>query len=82
MQTDLTKIPYIGKVGAQDLINAGYPDIASLKGQDPEEVYIRDCLYKGYKDTKLALYVYRLAVAYADNDGVLPPDKLHWWNWK
>ena len=82
METDLTQIPYIGKQGAQDLINAGYPDIASLKGQDPQEVYLKDCLYKGYQDTKIALYVYRLAVAYANGGGVLPPGKEKWWNWK
>ena len=82
MTSDLTKIPYIGPQGAQDLIRAGYPNIAALKGQDPEEVYMRDCLCKGFTDTKIALYVYRLAVAYADGDGVLPEGKKHWWNWK
>ena len=82
LQTDLTQIPYIGKQGAQDLINAGYPNIASLKGQDPMEIYMKDCLCKGFQDTKIALYVYRLAVAYADGDGQLPSGKVHWWNWK
>jgi hypothetical protein len=29
---------------AQHLINAGYTTIASLKGQNPEEVYFKDCI--------------------------------------
>ncbi len=35
---DQTKIPGIGKRMAQHLVNAGYPDIESLKGQSPEEI--------------------------------------------
>ena len=40
-KTDLTQIPGIGKKMAEHLINAGYPDIESLKGQDPEEIYTK-----------------------------------------
>ena len=80
--TDLTQIPGIGAKMAQHLINAGYPDIESLKGQDPEEVYQRDCLYKGFQEDRCALYSYRLAVHYADHYGELPPDKQNWWDWK
>ena len=46
-ETDLTKIPGVGANMAKHLINAGYPDIASLKGQRPEEVYTKDCLAQG-----------------------------------
>ena len=38
-KTDLTTIPGIGKNMARHLINAGYPTVASLKGQNPEEIY-------------------------------------------
>ena len=38
--TDLTIIPGIGKNMAKHLANAGYPTIESLKGQDPDEVYL------------------------------------------
>jgi len=82
MNSDLTKIPYIGKITAQYLANAGFPDIESLKGQDPQMVYLQDCLAQGEQINRCALYIYRLAVCYADNDGVLPPDKQHWWNFK
>ena len=81
-KTDLTKIPGIGKNMAQHLVNAGYTTIESLKGQNPEEVYIKDILNRGVKSCKCSLYCYRMAVHYADNDGHLPPDKQEWWNWK
>ncbi|MDR0839968.1 MAG: helix-hairpin-helix domain-containing protein [Christensenellaceae bacterium] len=80
--SNLTNIPGIGKNMAQHLICAGYPDIASLKGQNPEEVYAKDCLAQGVQVDRCALYCYRLAVYYADNDGRLPPNKQNWWDWK
>jgi len=80
-QTDLIKIPGIGENMAQHLINAGYPNIASLKGQDPEEIYQRDCLFQCAHVDRCALYCYRLAVAYA-NGTITDPEKLKWWNWK
>jgi hypothetical protein len=82
MKTDLTKIPGVGKNMAQHLINAGYPTIQSLKGQNPEAIYMNDCAYHGCSVDRCALYCYRLAVCYADNDGKLPPNKQNWWNWK
>ena len=42
-ETDLTKIPGIGKKMADHLANIGYPDINSLKGQNPEKIYTRHC---------------------------------------
>ena len=60
--TDLTKIPGVGKNMAQHLINAGYPTTESLRGQDPEEVYTKDCLFQGVQVDRCALYCYRLAV--------------------
>ena len=76
------KIPGIGKNMAGHLVRAGYPTIESLKGQDPDEVYARDCRAQGRTVDRCALYCYRLAVCYADNDGVLPAGKEHWWHWK
>jgi hypothetical protein len=82
INTDLTKIPGIGKDMAQHLIAAGYPSIDSLKGQSPDDVYVRDCFAQGIQVDRCALYCYRLAVYYADHDGQLPPDKQNWWSWK
>jgi hypothetical protein len=81
-KTDLTQIPGIDKKMAQHMINAGYSSIQSLKGQNPEAIYQKDCLFQGVQVDRCALYCYRLAVHYADNDGQLPPDKQDWWNWK
>jgi GNAT superfamily N-acetyltransferase len=81
-KTDLTEIPGIGKKMARHLINAGYPNIKSLKGKSPDEIYHNDCEFQGFQVDKCALYCYRLAVHYADNDGVLPHDKQKWWDWK
>ena len=67
---------------AQHLINAGYPTIDSLKGQSPDEIYVKDCAYKGFQEDRCALYSYRLAVHYADHDGRLPEGKQKWWDWK
>ena len=82
MKTDLQKIPGVGKNMEEHLIKAGYPDIASLKGQNPEEIYARDCLAQGMQVDRCALYCYRLAVYYANNSGHLPPERQNWWNWK
>lgn len=80
-KTDLTQIPGIGPNMARHLINAGYPDIDSLKGQDPEEIYQKDCLFQGVQADRCALYCYRLAVVYAEGK-IDDPEKLKWWNWK
>jgi len=82
--SDLTKIPGLGKKMAGHLINVGYPTIQSLVGQNAEEIYEKHCLINppGNMSCKCVLYCYRLAVEYANNYGVLPPDKQNWWDWK
>jgi len=83
-KTNLTQIPGIGEKMAQHLINAGYPDIESLKGQNPEEIYTKHCLLQGTgnQSCRCILYCYRLAVHYANNNGQLPPNKQNWGDWK
>ncbi|MDR1607661.1 MAG: helix-hairpin-helix domain-containing protein [Deltaproteobacteria bacterium] len=76
--TDLTKISVIGKNMAQHLTHAGYPDIVSLKGQDPDEVYANDCFARGVQVDRGALRRYRSAARYADHDGNLPEGKTNW----
>lgn len=81
IMSDLRQIPGVGKNIEQDLINIGYDSIASLIGQSPEDIYLKDCLYKGFQEDKCQLYVLRLAVYYAENEA-RTPEKLKWWYWK
>jgi len=56
-KTGLQQIPGIGLNMEQHLTDLGYTDIASLKGQDPEDMYLRDCLQKGVQVDRCVLYV-------------------------
>ncbi|MCL2529150.1 MAG: helix-hairpin-helix domain-containing protein [Coriobacteriia bacterium] len=82
MASELEQIPGIGTNMAEHLIKAGFSTIESLKGKDPQEIYLRDCAAQNSEVDRCALYAYRLAVHYADHDGALPPGKTNWWNWK
>lgn len=80
-RTDLIKIPGVGKNTKEDLINIGITCIEDLKGKDPEELYKKDCKRKKYQEDRCQLYVFRLAVYYAENDS-WEEEKLKWWYWK
>lgn len=82
MNHHLTQIPGVGKKMAQHLRSIGYPDIPSLRGQDPMDLYERHRALAGGPVDPCVLYVYRLAVWYADHEGILPLGKEQWWNWK
>lgn len=82
VKSELEQIPGIGANMASHLMDAGFPTIAALRGQDPQEVYLRDCDHQGCEVDRCALYVYRLAVYWADHDGELPSGKRNWWDWK
>ncbi len=81
MQSNLQTIPGVGKNMERHLLELGYTSVASLKGESPEEMYRRDCLRHGAQMDRCVLYVYRLAVYFAENDAH-DPQKLKWWNWK
>ena len=80
-KSELKAIPGVGARMARHLERIGCPTLASLRGQDPEELYRRDCLSQGCQVDRCVLYVYRLAVHYAEH-GQCPPDKQNWWDWK
>lgn len=80
-ETDLQDIPYVGKRTEESLRLLGFDSIASLRGADPQEMYERECLLAGQKIDRCQLYVYRMAVYYAENE-VHDPAKLKWWAWK
>lgn len=81
MKTDLLEIPGVGKSIKKDLENIGITCVEDLKGCDPEELYFKDSLHKGFQDDRCILYVFRCAVYYAENE-IREPEKLKWWNWK
>jgi len=80
-KSELEQILGIGKNMSQHLINTGYSTIASLKGKNHEEIYFKYCKIQNTQIDRCALYVYRLAVSYA-NGTITDPEKLKWWNWK
>lgn len=78
---ELRRIPGVGKQISVDLLELGISSIQALTGEDPEELYLRHCMKKGYQVDRCMLYVFRCAVYYASNDEH-DPDLLKWWNWK
>lgn len=78
--SDLKNILGVGKSIEQDLINIGI-EKNDLKGKDSEELYNKSCLFKGFKEDRCLLYVFRLAVYYAENENK-EAEKLKWWYWK
>lgn len=81
MKSELQQIPGVGPNMARHLERIGCPTLESLRDRDPEELYRLDCLAQGCQVDRCALYVYRLAVYYAEH-GSCPPDKPNWWDWK
>lgn len=81
MKTDLITIPYVGKNTKHDLLDMGITCVEDLKGKNPEELYLKDCLVKGFQDDRCQLYVFRMAVYYAENTEY-QAEKLKWWYWK
>ncbi|MBO5138347.1 MAG: Pathogenicity locus [Bacilli bacterium] len=81
MKTDLITIPNVGKNTKEDLINIGITCVEGLKNKDPEELYKKDCNFKKYQEDKCQLYLFRMAVYYAEHD-TWEDDKLKWWYWK
>lgn len=79
--SDLQKIPGIGKSIEQDLFHIGIHCIEDLKDQDPKLMFLQSCDVKGYQEDRCLLYVYRLAVYYANNKQH-DSEKLKWWYWK
>ncbi|EDS73451.1 helix-hairpin-helix domain-containing protein [Anaerofustis stercorihominis] len=78
--SELRKIPGVGVETEKDLISLGYTTISSLKGADPEEIYLRDCERQGVDIDRCQLYVYRCAVYYAN--GGEDRENKKWWDFK
>ncbi|MDE6455829.1 MAG: helix-hairpin-helix domain-containing protein [Dysosmobacter sp.] len=81
MKSPLTEIPGVGDRTAAVMEALGLRQVSDLRGRDPEELYLKECLMKGYQEDRCALYVWRAAVYYADH-AQRDPGKLKWWYWK
>ena len=77
----LQTIPGVGESIAGDLRKIGIEKVSDLKGKDPEVLYEKLCRKQGVKVDRCVLYVFRLAVYFAQNKKHTP-EKLKWWNWK
>ena len=80
-RSDLRQIPGVGPSIEQDLQEIGIRCIGDLKGQDPEELFLQSCSAQGVSLDRCLLYVYRLAVYYAEHEE-RDPALLKWWRWK
>jgi hypothetical protein len=77
----LREIPGVGRVLARALWDLGFSSPEELRGQNPEDLYLRLFARRGEEIDRCVLYVFRCAVYYAsasDHD----PELLKWWNWK
>lgn len=81
MKSELQRIPGVGKDMEAHLNGLGYHTLADLRGADPEEMYRREAALHGGTLDRCVLYVYRLAVAFAE-ERITDPEQLKWWNWK
>lgn len=80
--TDLKTIPGVGKNMADHLRAIGVTCVEDLKGRNPEELYRMDQLrFPGEKLDRCCLYVYRLAVAFAEGRADTP-EKQKWWRYQ
>ncbi len=80
-KTDLKTIPNIGEKTKQSLQKIGITCVEDLKGQDPEDLYLKDCIAKGFEEDKCQLYLFRMAIYYAEHTSH-EEEKLKWWYWK
>ena len=82
MKSPLREIPGVGERTAAVMEALGIRQVSDLRGRDPEELYLQDCArFPGQVLDRCCLYVYRLAVAFAEGRADTP-DKQKWWNYK
>lgn len=79
----LLHIPGVGKSIAHDLNNIGIYTISELKGRNPYSLYDLSNEYAGCVQDRCLLYVFKLAVYFAETPKEKhEAEKLKWWNWK
>jgi hypothetical protein len=81
--SDLRRIPGIGRTFVKDFARIGITQVRQLRGADPERLFRaleRANEEELHATSKNYLYVIRMAVYYAN--GGRAPDKLRWNAWK
>ena len=64
MKSELERIPGVGSNMARHLADIGYTTLNSLRGEDPEHIYQKDCLFQGCQDVyKRQVYTLPKAMA-------------------
>jgi hypothetical protein len=76
----LQDIPGVGKSIARDLRSIHVTSPEDLQGQNPEILYKKLCIHKGFQVDRCMLYVLRCAV-YSVSQDQPRPELLKWWNW-
>ena len=52
---ELRSLPGVGERIERTMEAVGIHAVADLIGKDPEELYLRECAYKGYTEDRCAL---------------------------
>lgn len=81
MKTNLITIPNVGKKTKESLINIGITCLKIQQVKTQKSFTKKDCLVKGFVEDRCQLYLFRMAIYYAETKD---PDieKLKWWYWK
>ncbi|MDY5612209.1 helix-hairpin-helix domain-containing protein [Dysosmobacter sp.] len=77
----VTDLPGIGPRIGRYMNDLGYYRVGDLRGADAAEMYTRHNILRGFEDDPCFLYVFRMAIYFAEND-VHDPELLRWWNWR
>lgn len=75
------KIPGVGPSLARDFHDLGFSTVEDLRGRNPEELYQEFIKLRQQHVDRCVLYVFRLAVAFAE-DRIDDPKQRNWWAWK
>ena len=81
LKRPLQTIPGVGKSIAKDLEQLGYTEVGDLRGENPEEMYVKLCTLRKKHIDRCMLYVFRCAVYFASH-ATHDPELLKWWKWK
>jgi Pathogenicity locus len=68
----LQEIPNVGPAIARRLAELGFDSVASLRGQDPEELFTRTEAVRSTPEDPCLLDTYRAVIAFADTGDARP----------